>query len=203
MTEDLQGLFELPVNAELEQWRTRFRDLAVTVGSTSDQVDIYRFTLAGATEADLIAARAAQELRRTYEEKREELRELEQQERQTEQETRRFADTLSGSFNSALESAIFAGKGFGEVVRSLGEDLARLIIRITIFRPLAESLGSYIFSRFWRGWRWRRVPSNHHRRRDRSAVRHRWRGWRDPERPRVRRKLSAGRGIRGSGNRGP
>ena len=145
LTEDLQGLFELPVNAELEQWRTRFRDLAVTVGSTSDQVDIYRFTLAGATEADLIAARAAQELRRTYEEKREELRELEQQERQTEQETRRFADTLSGSFNSALESAIFAGKGFGEVVRSLGEDLARLIIRITIFRPLAESLAA-IFS---------------------------------------------------------
>ena len=202
LTEDLQDLFDLPVNSELEQWRTRFRDLSVTVGSTSDELDIYRFTLAGATEADITAARAAQELRRTYEEKREELRELEQQERQTEQETRRFADTLSGSFNSALESAIFAGKGFGEVVRSLGEDLARLIIRITIFRPLAESLAA-IFSQGSGGRWWRRVPSNHHRRRNRSAVRHRWRGRCDAERPRVRGKLSAGRGICGSGNRGP
>ena len=202
LTEDLQDLFDLPVNSELEQWRTRFRDLSVTVGSTSDELDIYRFTLAGATEADITAARAAQELRRTYEEKREELRELEQQERQTEQETRRFADTLSGSFNSALESAIFAGKGFGEVVRSLGEDLARLIIRITIFRPLAESLAA-IFSQGsgGRGWWW--VPSDHHRRRNRSAVRHRWRGRSDAQRPRVRWQLSAGRGICGSGNRRP
>ena len=68
--------------------------------------------------------------------------ELEEQMAETARENRRFAETLAGSFNSALEDAIFQGQGFGAVLRSLGEDLARLIIRITIFRPLAESLAA-------------------------------------------------------------
>lgn len=50
------------------------------------------------------------------------------------------------TFNSALEDAILNGKEAGDVVRTLGQDIGRMILRENVTKPLANSIGSIDFS---------------------------------------------------------
>ena len=60
-----------------------------------------------------------------------------------EQQTTRTSDIgrqLGLTFSSAFEDAISKGKDLGTVMTSLGEDIAKLIIRFTVLEPLARSV---------------------------------------------------------------
>ena len=57
-----------------------------------------------------------------------------------------FANSLTSNLSSAFNRAIFAGEGFRSTMQGLLQDLAQLILRITVLRPLAESLVQ-VFSR--------------------------------------------------------
>ena len=57
-----------------------------------------------------------------------------------------FANSLTSNLSSAFNRAIFAGEGFRSTMQGLLQDLAQLILRITVLRPLAESLIN-VFSR--------------------------------------------------------
>lgn len=80
------------------------------------------------------------ELAEAKREREESERELQRSQREAEREARRFAETLSSDLNSALEEGILSGRGFGSALVDLGEDMARLILRITVLQPLAQSL---------------------------------------------------------------
>lgn len=56
------------------------------------------------------------------------------------QRTSDIGRQLGLTFTSAFEDAISKGKDFGTVLTSLGEDLAKLIIRFTVLEPLARSV---------------------------------------------------------------
>ena len=65
---------------------------------------------------------------------------LEEEVRQTEVANQRFAEQLASNITSSFEDAILGARGFGSAVAGLAEDMVRLILRITVLQPLAESL---------------------------------------------------------------
>ena len=89
--------------------------------------EVYRLEAAtrARIEADRDSERAAEELRR---------------------ESEALATELASNIGSSFEDAILGARGFGESLAGLGQDIARLIIRITILKPLTDSLVS-AFSR--------------------------------------------------------
>ena len=62
--------------------------------------------------------------------------------REAQDEIRGFAQNLAASYTSALEDAIIRGNSFNDVLTAMAQDIARLILRIVVLRPLAESLAS-------------------------------------------------------------
>jgi hypothetical protein len=56
----------------------------------------------------------------------------------------RFATQFASSLDSAFEDAIFSGKGLKDILAGLAQDLARLIIRLTVIEPLARQIGGLI-----------------------------------------------------------
>ena len=65
---------------------------------------------------------------------------LEEEVRQTEVANQRFAEQLASNITSSFEDAILGARGFGGAMAGLAEDMLRLILRITVLQPLAESL---------------------------------------------------------------
>lgn len=55
-----------------------------------------------------------------------------------------IARDLGLTFQSAFEDAIVRGKKFGDVLKGIGEDIARLIVRFTITIPLARALSETV-----------------------------------------------------------
>lgn len=51
---------------------------------------------------------------------------------------------LGFAFSSAFEDAIIKGKEFGDVLKGLAEDLAKLILRQTVTQPLANAIGQAV-----------------------------------------------------------
>ena len=73
----------------------------------------------------------------------EETRTIEERNRALEAEQRRIDDlatALASNLTSSFEDAVFAGASFGNVLTALADDMARLIFRITVLEPLANSL---------------------------------------------------------------
>lgn len=58
-----------------------------------------------------------------------------------------FADELGFTFSSSFEKAIIGGEKFSDVLKGLAEDVARLFVRQTITKPLADAAGD-LFSNF-------------------------------------------------------
>lgn len=54
------------------------------------------------------------------------------------------ARELGLTFSSAFEDAAVAGKGFGDVLKGLAQDLARLVLRESVTKPLAQA-GTKLF----------------------------------------------------------
>ena len=79
-------------------------------------------------------------LERAIRDKRDADREAARAAREAERDAQRFAESLASNITSGFEDAILAGRGWGAVLGRLGEDIARLIIRITVLKPLADSL---------------------------------------------------------------
>lgn len=52
-----------------------------------------------------------------------------------------FGASMGFSLTSAFEDAIIAGKKFSDVLRSLGQDIARMIIRESVTAPLGKAIG--------------------------------------------------------------
>lgn len=67
--------------------------------------------------------------------------------RKIKDETKKASDIgreLGLTFSSAFEDAIIQGKKFSEVLRSIAQDVARVMLRKTVTEPLAKSAGSFI-----------------------------------------------------------
>jgi hypothetical protein len=60
------------------------------------------------------------------------------------QETDNFARDLGLTFSSAFEDAVVAGKGLSDVLKGLGQDIAKIITRKTITEPLGEGFTGLI-----------------------------------------------------------
>lgn len=58
--------------------------------------------------------------------------------------TTRIGEELGLTFASAFEDAIVGGRGLGEVLRGLEQDVIRLVTRLTVTEPLAEFLAGQI-----------------------------------------------------------
>lgn len=66
------------------------------------------------------------------------------------QDTKDFAKEFGLTFNSALEDALVNGKKFSDVLKSLEQDIARIIIRKSVTEPLGNA-ASQIFSSIFKG----------------------------------------------------
>lgn len=56
--------------------------------------------------------------------------------------TKDFAEDFGLTFNSALEDALVNGKRFSDVLKSLEQDIARIIIRKSVTEPLGNAISS-------------------------------------------------------------
>lgn len=56
------------------------------------------------------------------------------------QKSSELANGLGLTFSSAFEDAIVSGKGFGDILKGIEQDVLRLIIRLQITKPLADSI---------------------------------------------------------------
>lgn len=54
------------------------------------------------------------------------------------EKTKSLAEELGLSFTSAFEDAVVGGKNLGQVLRGLGQDMARLVLRQTVTEPLGS-----------------------------------------------------------------
>jgi hypothetical protein len=59
-------------------------------------------------------------------------------------ETSSFAKDFGLTFSSAAEDAIVSGKKLGDVVRGVGDDIARMIVRKKITEPLGKAASSFL-----------------------------------------------------------
>jgi hypothetical protein len=57
-------------------------------------------------------------------------------------ENKKLMHELSNTFESAFEDAIIAGKKFSDVLSGIGEDIAKLILRQSVTKPLADAVQS-------------------------------------------------------------
>jgi hypothetical protein len=55
-----------------------------------------------------------------------------------------FARDMGLSFSSAFEDAMIGGKNFSDVLKGLGQDIERIILRKTITEPLGNSVADFI-----------------------------------------------------------
>lgn len=55
-------------------------------------------------------------------------------------ETDEFANGLGLTFSSAFEDAIVSGKSFGDILKGIEADIIRLVVRLTVVKPLADSI---------------------------------------------------------------
>lgn len=60
------------------------------------------------------------------------------------QKANQYADQLGLTFSSAFEDAIVSGKGFSEILKGIEQDILRMIIRLQVTKPLAESISASI-----------------------------------------------------------
>lgn len=54
------------------------------------------------------------------------------------------ADAIGDSFGRAFEDAVIGGKKFSDVLKSLGNDIARLVLRQTVTEPLSKSISGVL-----------------------------------------------------------
>lgn len=66
-------------------------------------------------------------------------------------EAKSFADELGLSFSSAFEDAVVGGKNFSEVLKGLGDDIVRMIVRSQVTKPLADAIGGVDWGGFLGG----------------------------------------------------
>lgn len=59
-------------------------------------------------------------------------------------ETDTFAQDLGLTFTSAFEDAVIEGKKFSDVLKSLGDDLQRIILRKTVTEPLGKAVDGLV-----------------------------------------------------------
>ncbi|MBS7790318.1 tape measure protein [Roseococcus sp. SDR] len=77
------------------------------------------------------------------------LDELEQSQNRLTRATERTNEVgreLGLTFSSAFEDAVVRGKSFSDVLKGIGEDLARIMVRRTITEPLGNAVGSVVGS---------------------------------------------------------
>ncbi|TAK45265.1 MAG: hypothetical protein EPO27_10625 [Betaproteobacteria bacterium] len=67
------------------------------------------------------------------------------------QKTKDFARDLGLTFTSAFEDAIVEGKNLRDVVKGLGQDVARIITRKTVTEPLGKAIGGFVEGIDWKG----------------------------------------------------
>lgn len=95
----------------------------------------------------MIKVGEANELATYYDEAGEETIRLVMQQRELQaaaKETDSFAKDLGLSFSSAFEDAIVGGKSFSEVLKGLGQDVARIITRKAITEPLGNAASNML-----------------------------------------------------------
>lgn len=67
------------------------------------------------------------------------------------QEAKSFAEELGLSFSSAFEDAVVGGKKFSEVLKGLGDDILRMIVRQQVTKPLADAVGGINWGSLFQG----------------------------------------------------
>lgn len=66
-------------------------------------------------------------------------------------EAKSFADELGLSFSSAFEDAVVGGGKFSDVLKGLGDDIVRLIVRTQVTKPIADAIGGFDFGSLFSG----------------------------------------------------
>lgn len=64
-------------------------------------------------------------------------------------ETDDFGKSLGMTFSSAFEDAIIEGRKFREVLKSIADDMLRILLRKNVTQPLANALGGIDFASFF------------------------------------------------------
>lgn len=107
---------------------------------TTEQQAAYNAEKAVAATLDesliALAREQAIEIERLTEKREKDEEALEKQQKRVED----LADSLAANLTSAFEDAILSGDSLGDVLTGLADDIAKLIIRITVLQPLAEAL---------------------------------------------------------------
>jgi hypothetical protein len=65
------------------------------------------------------------------------------------QEVNEFGKELGLTFTSAFEDAIIDGRKFRDVLKSIGDDMLRILLRRNVTQPLANALGGIDFASFF------------------------------------------------------
>ena len=64
-------------------------------------------------------------------------------------EQKSIAKDLGMTFSSAFEDAIIGGKGFSDVLKGIGDDIARIIVRKKFTEPMANAISGFDFGKLW------------------------------------------------------
>lgn len=59
-------------------------------------------------------------------------------------EMKQFGNDLASSMSSAFEDAVLSGKELKSVIAGLTEDIARMILRMAVLKPLSDGIGSFL-----------------------------------------------------------
>jgi hypothetical protein len=57
-----------------------------------------------------------------------------------------LAKDLGMTFSSAFEDAVIGGKKFSDVLKGIGQDILRIVMRKNVTQPLADAIGKFDFS---------------------------------------------------------
>lgn len=140
---EFERTFNERQQSQADAMRKRLDDMGRSIVDLIDPVDQYRRKLIEVDEAEsagVITAEQAAEAREVLSQKMQAVTLDTEKYGKAAKETDDVARQLGLTFSSAFEDAIVNGKKFSDVLKAIGQDIARLIIRKQITEPIAKAL---------------------------------------------------------------
>lgn len=130
--------------ADLEKLRRKYADLADPLQKYRDQLDqIEKLKQLGREAGGLDAAQALAAAMSVNDAMDAEIAKMNELGKAT-KEVDNFARDMGLSFASAFEDAVVGGKSLSDVVKGLGQDIERIILRKTVTEPLGNAVSDMV-----------------------------------------------------------